>query len=82
MNLGVLEAKNRLSELIDRVLAGERVVITRRGEPQVELAPLRRRPSDAEIDRLMEDARRLRARYKGPKRTASDTRRDRDEGRR
>jgi prevent-host-death family protein len=36
----VAEAKNRLSELIDRALAGEGVVITRGGQPVVELRPV------------------------------------------
>jgi prevent-host-death family protein len=33
----VVEAKNQLSELIDRALKGEGVVITRHGKPVVEL---------------------------------------------
>jgi antitoxin (DNA-binding transcriptional repressor) of toxin-antitoxin stability system len=33
----VVEAKNNLSELIDRALKGEDVVITRHGQPVVEL---------------------------------------------
>jgi prevent-host-death family protein len=37
----VAEAKNQLSKLIDRALKGEGVVITRRGEPVVELKPVR-----------------------------------------
>jgi len=36
----VAEAKNKLSELIDRALKGEGVVITRHGTPVVELRPL------------------------------------------
>ena len=36
----VVEAKNRLSELIDRALKGEGVVITRHGTPVVELRPV------------------------------------------
>lgn len=36
----VVEAKNRLSELIDRALEGEGVVITRHGRPVVELRPI------------------------------------------
>lgn len=36
----VVEAKNRLSELIDRALKGEGVVITRHGRPIVELRPI------------------------------------------
>jgi len=37
----VAEAKNRLSELIDRALRGEGVVITRHGQPVVELRAVR-----------------------------------------
>lgn len=36
----VAEAKDRLPELIDRALKGEDVVITREGEPVVELKPI------------------------------------------
>jgi prevent-host-death family protein len=36
----VVEAKNNLSELIDRALKGEDVVITRHGQPVVELKPI------------------------------------------
>ena len=40
----VAEAKNQLSKLIDRALRGEGIVITRRGQPVVELKPVRRVP--------------------------------------
>lgn len=45
----VAEAKNRLSELIERALAGEEVVITRHGQPMVEVRPVgaQRRPVEA-----------------------------------
>jgi antitoxin (DNA-binding transcriptional repressor) of toxin-antitoxin stability system len=36
----VAEAKNNLSELIDRALKGEGVVITRHGKPVVEFKPV------------------------------------------
>ena len=36
---GVYEAKTRLSELIERVAAGEEVVITRHGTPVARLVP-------------------------------------------
>ena len=36
----VVEAKNQLSKLIDLALKGEGVVITRRGQPVVELKPI------------------------------------------
>lgn len=53
----VAEAKNKLSELIDRALAGEGVVITRHGQPVVELKPVQApaRPVSLEsLDRLAE----------------------------
>jgi prevent-host-death family protein len=40
--IGVADAKRRFSELVDRVGAGERIVVARRGKPAVALVP----PSD------------------------------------
>jgi len=40
---GVHEAKTHLSKLLDKVLAGEEVVITRSGEPLVKLVPVQRK---------------------------------------
>jgi prevent-host-death family protein len=37
--IGAFEAKNKLSELLDRVERGERVVITRHGKPVAEMVP-------------------------------------------
>ena len=37
----VADAKNHLSELINRSLAGESVIITRHGHPVVELTPVK-----------------------------------------
>ena len=51
----VAEAKNKLSELIDRALEGEGVVITRHGRPVVELKALHQPPrpiNDADVDWL------------------------------
>ena len=39
----VAEAKNRLPALIDKALAGEEVIISRRGKPVVELRPTQSR---------------------------------------
>lgn len=36
------EAKSNLSKLVERVVAGEEIVITRRGEPAARLVPERR----------------------------------------
>ncbi len=54
----VAEAEGRLSELIDRALEGEGVVITRHGKPVVELKPVppppkpRRRMTETDIEWL------------------------------
>lgn len=37
--VGVFEAKTRLSELLERVVAGESIVITRHGQPIARLIP-------------------------------------------
>ena len=38
--VGVFETKTRLSQLLQRVMAGERFVITRRGQRVAELRPV------------------------------------------
>lgn len=51
----VAEAKTQLSKLIDRALKGEDVVITRRGQPVIQLRPVRPPPrpiTDADIEWL------------------------------
>ena len=61
MQLAISEAKPRLSELIAAAERGERVVITRRGEPAVELVacPKRKRGGGINFERLAETRRRL-----------------------
>jgi prevent-host-death family protein len=39
MTMGVADAKARLSELLDRVARGERVIVAKRGKPVAVLAP-------------------------------------------
>lgn len=43
MQVNILEAKNRLSELLKSAQAGEDVVIANRGEPVARLVPIRQR---------------------------------------
>jgi prevent-host-death family protein len=43
MEVAVREAKARLSELIAAAEAGERIIITRNGQPAVELVRVRRK---------------------------------------
>ena len=38
--IGVTEARQRLTEILDQVLAGEHVVVTRHGEPVAEIVPV------------------------------------------
>lgn len=55
ISYSVVEAKNQLSKLIERTLKGECIVITRRGQPVVELKPVRPPPrpiTDADIEWL------------------------------
>ncbi|HPA37480.1 MAG TPA: type II toxin-antitoxin system Phd/YefM family antitoxin [Phenylobacterium sp.] len=59
----VVEAKNNLSDLIERALRGEPVVITRHGKPVVELKavePKGRAVTQADMEWL--DARRIKPR--------------------
>ena len=56
----IVEAKNRLSALIEAATAGEHVIITRHGRPVVELRPVEPTPkgpvSKADMDWLAERA--------------------------
>ncbi len=49
--VGIRDLKNRLSEYIRRVKAGEEVLVTERGEVVAELAPPRKRTADPDIPR-------------------------------
>lgn len=42
IHVPIKEAKNRLSELLRKLEAGERVIVTRRGEPAFEMVKPRR----------------------------------------
>ena len=61
MEIAISAAKPRLSELIAAAERGERVVITRRGEPAVELVacPQRKRGGAINFERLAATKRRL-----------------------
>jgi prevent-host-death family protein len=41
VRVGMHEAKTHLSQLVERALEGEEIVLTRRGEPAVRLVPER-----------------------------------------
>ncbi len=81
MRVGVLEAKNRFSELLEAAQRGEEVVITKRGEPIATLSPIRARLTPQEAEQLM---RRVQERREGfaEVSTWEEMKADRDEGRR
>ena len=47
---GMHEAKTRLSQLVERALTGEEIVITRRGKPVVKLEPVRQKVPFSELN--------------------------------
>jgi prevent-host-death family protein len=82
MEVGVFEARNRFSELVEAAERGEEVVVLRRGKPAVRIVS-----AAAVEDRVarglaaVEEAAALRASFRGPVGTAAETRADRDRGR-
>jgi prevent-host-death family protein len=60
--IGLFEAKQKLSELVDRALRGERIVITRRGKLTVELTPARK--DEVDIGEVFASMERIRKRAK------------------
>ncbi len=81
MNVGVFEAKNRLSELLDRAAQGEEVVITKHGKPAARLTPVRHSMTREDLEDLMARVRKSREEL-GFTVTWEELKRDRDEGRR
>ena len=76
--VGAFEAKTHLSELLDRVEAGEELVITRHGRPIARLVPI----ADARQQRAADAVKRLRALRRGATLGGLDWRELRDAGRR
>jgi prevent-host-death family protein len=68
-SIGIAEAKNNFSALIDLVEKGEEVRITRHGKEVVRMLPVRRKPviTDEQIERELQALQELRSRVKpGP----------------
>jgi prevent-host-death family protein len=59
--VGIFEAKNRLSELVERAARGEEIVITRRGEQVARLMPPNLPDAVSQARALAERIRRSRA---------------------
>jgi prevent-host-death family protein len=62
--IGAFEAKNRLGALLDRVMQGEEIIITRHGKPVARLVPNSGRIDRSQAIAAME---RIRARAKSLK---------------
>lgn len=60
-SVGIFEAKNRLSELVERAARGEEIVITRRGEQVARLMPPETPNAQARTRALAERIRHTRA---------------------
>ena len=71
MELALHEAKARLSELVTAAQRGERVVITKYGEPAVELVRCRKRRGGIDFDKLEADCRRLGIKEASPEEAAA-----------
>ena len=67
--IGLFQAKNRLSELVDRAAQGEEIGITRRGKLAAVIGPARPKVSLREV---FEDIERIRKRAKLPAGTTVD----------
>jgi prevent-host-death family protein len=63
LQIGAFEAKNTFGSLLDRVEAGEEILITRHGKPAARLAPVPR-VSDADRERARAALERMRQRTK------------------
>ena len=59
--VGLFEAKQKLSELVERASEGERIGITRRGKLAAVIAPAR---SDADVREIFEEIDRIRKRVR------------------
>lgn len=62
--IGAFEAKTHFSQLLERILKGEIITITKHGQPIAVLAPFNKKPSRSSA---CEAADRLRARAKNKK---------------
>jgi prevent-host-death family protein len=80
--IGAFEAKNKLSELLDRVESGERVVITRRGKAVAEIVPFTGPPEKKRAESAFQQIRQRAKRTKLGRFDWDEWKKYRDAGRR
>ena len=78
IEVGACDAKTHLSSLLDKVMRGEEVLITRRGTPVARLVPAKKAEQE-DAQAVVDELRALRA---GMKLGGLDWKQLRDEGRR
>ncbi len=81
IHIGMLEARNRFAELVRRVSGGATVTVTRHGQAVARLVSAKPEVDQAELARLIEDVRQLRA-TAGFTTNWQESKAARDEGRR
>jgi prevent-host-death family protein len=62
--VGIFEAKQKLSELVERASRGERIQITRRGKVAAEIGPAQEKPDLDDIKEIFAGMERIRKRAK------------------
>jgi prevent-host-death family protein len=62
--VGIFEAKQKLSELVERASRGERIRITRRGKVAAEIGPVQEKPDLQDIKEIFAGMERIRKRAK------------------
>ena len=62
--VGLFEAKQKLSELVERASRGERIIITRRGKPAADSVPTQEKPDLQDIKEIFAGMERIRKRAK------------------
>lgn len=60
LSVGAFEAKTKFSELLDQVVAGEKITITRHGQPVASLVPFQADARPAQIAQAIASIQRLR----------------------
>jgi prevent-host-death family protein len=62
--VGLFEAKQKLSELVERASRGERIGITRRGKLAAEIVPAQSEPDTSKIKEIFDNIEKIRKRAK------------------
>jgi prevent-host-death family protein len=62
--VGLFEAKQKLSELVERASRGERIGITRRGKLEAEIVPAQSEPDTSTIKEIFDNIEKIRRRAK------------------